>query len=82
MELDIRQPRERVQYATYDSVVAQLEREVIRRVNDEVSGQDSARVHAELVRNLHARLPGVDFDERSLWTIAGAIARSSLPEIW
>ena len=82
MELDVRQHHEGVRYATYDSVVAQFEREVIRRVIEDLSGHDSARVHAELVRNLRARLPGGDFAERNLWTIAGAIARSSLPEIW
>ena len=82
MELDVRQPHEGVRYATYDSVVAQFEREVIRRVNEDLSGHDSARVRTELVRNLRARLPGGEFEERDLWTIAGAIARSSLPEIW
>jgi hypothetical protein len=83
MEPDVRHPHEGVRYATYDSVVAQFEREVIRRVNRDLSGQDSARVHAELVRNLRARLPGIDFDERNLWTIAGAIASRSLPEqVW
>lgn len=82
MELDVRQPHEGVRYATYDSVVAQFEREVICRVNEDLPGQDSARVHAELVSNLPVRFPGGAYEEQNLWTIAGAIARSSLPEIW
>jgi hypothetical protein len=82
VELDVRQPHEGLRYAAYDSMVARSEREVIGRVNEDLFGHDSARVHAELVRNPRARLPGGDFEERNLWTMAGAIARSSLPEIW
>jgi hypothetical protein len=71
---------DRARYATYDSAVAHFEREVIHRVNADLHGQDPSQVYRALVDDLHGRLPGVDLDERNLWSIAGAISTCSLPE--
>ena len=66
--------------ATYDSAVADFEREVIGRVNVDLHGQDPATVHAALVEDLHRRLPGVDLDDIDLWAVATAIATDTLPD--
>lgn len=65
--------------ATYHSVLANFEREVIRRVHGELRGQDVNLVYARLVQEFHDRLPGDALDERNLWKIAEAIARDTLP---
>ena len=81
--LDVRQFDERPRYATYDTVLAQLEREVIQRVNQRLSGQDSERVYAELLHNLEQRLPTIDHDERNLRSVAQAISRGDFPDrVW
>jgi hypothetical protein len=82
MQFDVSQeppPR----YATYDSALAQFEREVIQRVNDDLGGQGVVEVYDALVTNLHGRLPGIEFDEGNLWAVAGAISRGTFPhQVW
>jgi hypothetical protein len=61
--------------ASYDTVVATLERQTIRQVADEMVGQDANRVRAALVARMAARLPGADLDQRNLQHIATAISQ-------
>lgn len=61
--------------ASYDTVVATLERQTIRQVADEMVGQDANRVRAALVARMAAHLPGADLDERNLQHIATAISQ-------
>jgi hypothetical protein len=62
----------------YEAAMAQLELQLIRAVNDEMHGQSVDRVHDVLVARLEGRLPGAQLDERTLRTIAAAIARGTL----
>jgi hypothetical protein len=63
----------------YDAALARLELQLIRAVNEEMHGQSVDRVHDVLVDRLEGRLPGAQLDERTLHTIATAIARGTLP---
>jgi TetR/AcrR family transcriptional regulator, repressor for neighboring sulfatase len=69
----------RARDATYDSVLAHFEREVIQRVHADLRGQDVVLVHGRLITDLHNRLPGDPLDERKLWQLAEAIANDALP---
>ena len=64
-------------YATYDSVLARLERDTIRGVNEQMHGQDVGRVHAALVSRLEGRFPGMDLDHLNLKKVAHAISRDA-----
>jgi hypothetical protein len=58
--------------------MAQLEREMIRAVNDEMHGQDASRVHDVLVTRFRGRLPAADLDDQNLQKIAAAISKGTL----
>jgi hypothetical protein len=64
--------------ARYDAAMADLERQLILAVNDEMHGQHVDRVHDVLVTRLKGRLPGAQVDEVTLHRIAAAIARGTL----
>ncbi|HVQ18797.1 MAG TPA: hypothetical protein VMT27_07140 [Actinomycetes bacterium] len=74
MHLDVDDPDLRPRYATYDSVLAFFEQQIVRRINADHAGEETARVYAELVDHLQGRLPGLELDERRLRTIAHAIS--------
>lgn len=64
--------------ARYDSALAQLEREMIRGVNEEMRGQDAGRVHDVLVNRFKGRLPAAELDDGKLRKIAAAISKGTL----
>jgi hypothetical protein len=64
--------------ASYDIALADLERETIRRVAEDMRGEDANRVHAVLVARFAGRLPGAELDQRNLQKIAAAIASGSI----
>lgn len=64
--------------ASYDTALAQMEREMIRGVNDEMRGQDARQVHEVLVTRFKGRLPGAQMDDRNLQKIAAAISEGTL----
>ena len=63
---------------SYETALAELERETVRGVNEKMRGQHENAVHATLVTQLEGRFPGVDFDEGDLRRIASAISRGTL----
>jgi hypothetical protein len=66
--------------ASYDRVVAEFERDMIRQTNREMRGRSVEVVHATLVERLHGRLPGVPINDLHVRRIARAIARGTLPD--
>ena len=73
MLLDVDDPDLRTRAETYDSALAFFEQEIIRQVNADHAGDEPGYIYGELVSNLLGRLPGLEIDERRLWTIAQAI---------
>lgn len=72
--LDANQPSR----ASYDAVVAEFERDMIRQVDQEMRGQDPHLVHSVLAERIRGRLPGVELDDLDLRTIARAISKGTL----
>jgi len=64
--------------ATYDATVAEFERDVIRRTDEDMRGRAVHVVHATLVERLNGRLPGVHMSDCNLRTIARAISNGTL----
>jgi len=64
--------------ARYDAAMADIERQLIRAVNEEMHGQNVDRVHDVLVTMLKGRLPGGHLDDATLRQVAAAIARGTL----
>ena len=77
MPLDARRLGDVSHYATYDSVLARLERDTIRSVNEQMHGQDVGRVLAVLVARLEGRFPGMDLDDLNLEKVALSISRDT-----
>jgi hypothetical protein len=65
---------------TYDSALARLEYDTIRRVNREMRGQDADRVYAVLMSRLAGRFPGAELNQLHLRRVAAAIAKGTLSD--
>ena len=78
MALDARRLDDATQGITYESALAELERETVRGVNEKMRGQQVDAILAALVSQFEGRFPGVDFDPGQLRLTASAISRGTL----
>jgi hypothetical protein len=63
--------------ASYNAALARFERDTIRHVAEEMSGEDPVAINAVLLDAFAGRLPGSELDHLNLQRIASAIANRS-----